>query len=186
MKVFVQWATDPVSRPDEIDSSNWNTLPKKSDPTNTTPIIDSTKGWIQSMSIMGITFKADHYSISENPNGYPTGTIKVTFWNNSGDIEDNIHAGVWIIQDLQLRDINGVKKWIPNLTEERYYSPNLQKKLKDDGTLPIYCSGRLVKIHNYSDFIPPDETITRHGVLVNESLLAEMELEKDHHYREWV
>jgi len=185
MKVFIQWATDPKSEPEEFDSSDWNNLPKKPEPAGP-QTIDNVKGWVQSLSCMGITFKADHYSISENLRGYPAGTIKITFWNDSGDDEDNIHAGVWIMQDMKLREIEGIKKWVPNLYEERYYSPNVQKKMKDDGITPIFCSGRLVKLHNYSDFIPPDESITKHGVLISESLLAEYELQKDHLYREWV
>ncbi len=182
MKIFIQWATDPKSEPEEVDSSDWNTLPKKRDPTGTTPIIDKSKGWIQSLSVMGITFKSDHYSISENPAGYQAGSIKVTFWNDSGTNEDNKHAGIWYMQTLTLRD----GQWQPRLWEERFYSPRLQTKLLTDGTLPIFCGTRKVRISNYTDFVPPVEADTRHGVQINDLLNTEYELEKDHSYKEWV
>ncbi len=182
MKVFIQWANDPKSRPEEIDSTDWGTLPKKRDPTSTTPTIDSSKGWIQSMSIMGITFKADHYSISENPSGYPVGSIKVTFWNDSGTDEDKKHAAIWYMQSLTLRD----GKWHPRLWEERFYSPRLRTKLLADGTLPIFCGTREVSISNYADFVPPVEADTKHGVQLRDALNAEYESEKNHSYREWI
>lgn len=186
MKVFIQWATDPISRSEQIDSSEWDSLPKKRDPTGTNPIIDNLKGWIQSMSVMGITITADHYSINENPPGYPIGSITVTFWNDSGIDEDKKHAAKWYFQPLKLREIDGVQKWVPNSWEERFYSPRLQQKLIDDKIIPIFANGRKVKINNYSDFIPTDETKTRHGVMLSDSLNAEYQLEKIHFYREWV
>ena len=182
MNIFIQWETDPKTKPDQIDSDDWNMLPKKHDPTGTIPIIDGIKGWIQSMSIMGVTFKADHYSISKNPVGYSAGSIKVIFWNDSGTDEDMKHAGIWYMQNLSLKD----NKWQPRLWEERFYSPRLQTQLLANGTLPIFCGTRKVKISDYADFVPPAEDYTRHGVHIRDALNAEYDLEKDHSYREWV
>lgn len=186
MKIFVQHATNPKSEPQQFDSSDWKNLPKKADPTGHDAVINSAKGWIQSISCMGKTFKADHYAIAENPPGYPVGTIKITFWNDSDPDEDERHAGIWYMQKMKLEKINGRQKWCPNLWEERFYSEGMIQKLTDDGTLPIYCGTRLVKIHKFSDFVKPPEDVTRHGVLIDEALYEEYEKEKDHSYREWI
>jgi len=185
MKIFIQHATNPKSSPQELDSSEWKNIPKKDDPTGRNVIIDSSKGWIQSISVMGITFKADHYCIEERPAGYPADAIKITFWNDSDPDEDERHAGIWWIQSMSLRTLNGVQKWVPNMTEERYYSPNLIRQLTADGTLPIYCGTRKVKINKFADFVKPPEALTRHGVLIDPALYEEYEKEKDHNYREW-
>jgi len=183
MKIFVQYATDPVSRHEELDSSEWKNLPKKAEPIGP-QVIDSIKGWIQSISILGITFKADHYAIAENPKGYPIGSCTVTFWNDS-EPEDKNHAAIWYMQPLKLRKLEGIPKYIPRPYEERYYSDEMIERQTKDGTLPIFCAGREVKIHKFSDFVKPDESITRHGVLISKELLAQYEKEKDHDYREW-
>lgn len=185
MKVFIQWATDPKSSPEEIDSSQWASLAKKMDPTGTRPMIDGTKGWIQSISVMGITFKADHYAISENPRGYPVGSISVTFWNDSDPDIEKRHGAIWYFQALKLRDVDGIQKWIPNSWEERFYSDTYLKEIVASGEAPIFCNGREVKLHKYAEFIAPDESITKHGVLLKDSLNEEFEAEKNHNYREW-
>jgi len=117
MKIFIQHATDPKTRPEQLDSSEWANLPKKREPDGT-EVIDSTKGWIQSLSVHGVTFKGDHYAILENTSGFAIGSIKVVMWNDdpTDRTPDEMLARERVFQPMRLRD----GKWIPPQNEIIY------------------------------------------------------------------
>ncbi len=181
MKIFVQHATDPISRPQELDSSDWARLLKKDVPDGT-EVIDTTKGWIQSLSVNGITFKGDHYAIVENPSGFPIGTIKVVFWNDDPQerTPDEVYAREWTFQPFVLRR----GKWIPPQTQVIYISDIMKQSWEGSKILPIINNGVRVPIKNYSEFVEPAAALVRHGVWLGTTLNADYEKEETHSYRE--
>lgn len=181
MKIFVQHATDPISRPEELESSEWKNLPKKREP-NGTETIDNTKGWIQSLSVNGVTFKGDHYAIVENPSGFAAGSIKVVFWNDDPQerTPDEMFARDWIFQPFKLDK----GKWVPPQSQIIYISDVMKQDWEGTKILPIINNGVRVPVKNYSEFVPPDDTLVRHGIWLGDTLHAEYEKEETHSYRE--
>lgn len=81
MKIFVQWATDdPMAALQELDSSEWDALPKRPAPVGG-ELIDDQPGWVRSLNIQGITPHKDHYCVEDMPNG----SVKMTHWNDDPD-----------------------------------------------------------------------------------------------------
>lgn len=183
MKVFVQHATDPKSNPEELDSSDWKNLTKKPEP-NGTEIIDSTKGWIQSICVMGVTFKADHYAIVENPSGHPQGTIKVVQWFNDPEelTPDKFFAREWYFEPMKL--VN--RKWICKQPQTLYVSENEEKRLIQIGYLPLNEDTIKCQVKRFIVFVKPEDALVRHGININDELNAEYVKEESHNYREWI
>lgn len=181
MKIFVQDATNPKSAFQELDSTEWKNLPKKREPDGT-ETVDDTKGWIQSLSVHGVTFKADHYAIVENPSGFPRGSIKVVMWNDDPQerTPEETYVREWIFQPMKL--VKG--KWIPPQSIILYLSDIMKQDWEGRGILPIINNGVSVPVKPYSEFVPPDDSLIRHGVWVSEALNLEYEKEEMHSYRE--
>ena len=181
MKIFIQWATDPKSSPEELDSSQWKNLPKRLEPDGT-ETIDNTKGWIQSLSVHGVTFKGDHCAIVENPQGFPVGSIKVIMWvdDQTDRIPDEMFARERVFQPMILRK----GKWIPPQSEVIYITEVMKQDWEGRKILPIINNGITVPVKPFSDFIHPEDSLIRHGIWVSDNLNAEYEKEEMHSYRE--
>jgi len=172
-----------ISVPEKLDSSDWKNLKKKPEPDGT-ETIDSTKGWIQSLSVHGVTFKADHYTIVENPLGFPRGSIKVVMWNNDPQerTPEETYAREWIFQPMKLKN----NKWYPPQNQIVYISEIMKQDWEGRGILPLFTGRKQVTVKPYEDFITPEDSLIRHGVWVSEKLNLEYEKEELHNYRESV
>ncbi len=162
MKVFIQWATDPLSlTPEIIDSSDWPNLPKKREPTDTS-VIDGVKGWIHGISVFGRSHKADHVAIEENPTGHPAGSIKVTHWDDdpADRTSAEFHAKSFIYEPIKLSRT----KFMSQQFTEIWITDRMKNAMEQSGELPMFTQNHPVKVHAWADFVKPPEAVTLHGI----------------------
>ncbi len=179
MKVYVQWATDPPLGYQEIDSSQWSSLPKKDEPpadrkpirdinenvigfTGTDVIINFSKGWIYDVYVQGMGFNADHIAVIDGD-----GFTKIITWND--DLNDipakDVMANEWKFYPPR-RKPNGRLESM--LYRTWYMKPEKRIELESNGVLPNYTGefigDKPTKVKNYSQFQKPSNSITRHGI----------------------
>lgn len=183
MKVCIQWATNPHSKFEIIDSKEWTNIPKKNEP-HGTEVVNDIKGWIQSVCVYGVTFKADHYAIIENPRGYPIGSVKVVMWNDDPQerTPNETYAREWFFQPMKLKN----RKWIPPQNQIVYISEIMKQQWEGQGILPLFTGGTKVLVKPFSDFISPEESLIRHGVWLSNELNEVYERSESHSWREWL
>lgn len=191
MKVYIQWATNPKSALEIIDSTKWKDTPSKPEPRNPkgTDNADSNQGWIQSISVMGRTVTGvDHVAVEHNPNGHPNDSVKVIIWSDdlSERTPDEIYAKEFTFEPIKQININGKLKWYCVQGIIMYMSDKTEKDLTTQGVFPMYCQQNLVKVKRYSEFVKPLEEITRHGIWLPDEIEAELEKTESHGYMEWV
>ena len=159
MKVYVKWTVDPKEQYEIIDSVDWDKLPKKKLPIGR-ELIDDEKGWIYEICIMGITYHADHYCVIDKPD-----YVKVIHWNDDPEdyTPDQYWAREWKIYPMIIRK-DGKK--IPHIERISYNS------FESDA-------------RPYSEFIKPDEKITRHGIWVPNEMIKILDDPPPPKYTEW-
>lgn len=164
MKIQLQWATKDPQPWQEIDSSQWATLPKKDVPkpgqfggTN------NQLGWLRNVSVQGITAEGyDHVAIEDIVIGLDAG-VRYTLWNDD-PVDYPVgerQAIVWTILPLA-----------PD--------PQLGMAINTRQSCIRYCEGarytRLMPdpplnttVRPWTEFVPPAAAITRHGIWLTDT-----------------
>ena len=75
-------------------------------------------------------------------------------------------------------------KWFPPQSQTVYISAIMKQDWEGRGILPLFTGVKQVKVKSYEEFIPPNESLIRHGVWVSERLNLEYEKEELHSYLE--
>ena len=168
MKIQIQWALRNPQGWQQIDSSQWSRLPKRPIPkSGQLGGKDNVKGWLRNISIQGITTEGqDHVAIEEVVIGLDTG-VKLTTWNDDPD-------------DYPIGERQGIVWTILPLAPD----PKLGMAINTQHSCIWYCEGarydRLAArppqnptVRPWSEFVPPPETVTRHGVWLEEKKFRE-------------
>jgi len=168
MKVLYQWAQKNPTSWQQIDAQDWATLPKHPIPKpgqlggqNNQP------GWIRNVSVQGITAEGfDHVAIERITIGLDEG-VNYTTWNDDPD-------------DYPIGERNAIVWTILPLAPD----PKLGMAINTRQSCIRYCEGerydRLLAhspqnttIRPWTEFVPPSNEITRHGVWLADAKLAE-------------
>ncbi len=176
MKVLVQHTTTDPGDYVELDSSEWSQLPVKSVPTDADPL-NREPGWIFDLMIQGISFGgADHYCVEDIADG----GVRVIVWNDDSDDipESEFSAQVWTLMPLAPDDkLNGAI----NTRQSKiiYAAPARMARIQ----LPIENT----EVRPWSEFVPPAEAESRHGVWVHSFKLLGKHQRRGlpHSWREW-
>lgn len=166
MKVMIQWAKKTPDGWEQLDAKDWKHLPKKDKPKKgELGGQDDSKGWVRNVNVQGITCEGyDHVAIEPITIGNDEG-VKMTVWNDDPDdahvdgFEDWVNepqAIVWTIMPLAS-------------------DPKLGMAINTRQSCKRYAQGerynRLLAhppqnttVRPWTDFVPPSEEITRHGV----------------------
>jgi hypothetical protein len=175
MKILYQWALKTPTGWQEIDSSQWHTLPKRPLPKKgEIGGLSNTKGWLRNVNVQGITTEGyDHIAIEPITIGLDDG-VKLTVWND--DPDDAIVDGVedWVNEPQAI-----VWTILPLAPD-----PKLGMAINTRQSCVRYASGeryeRLLAhppqnttVRPWSEFVPPAEEITRHGVWLETPKLQE-------------
>lgn len=188
MKVRYQFAQKNPTGWQEIDAKDWHTLPSLPIPDKgQLGALNNVPGWIRNVNVQGITNEGfDHVAIEPITIGNDEG-IKMYSWNDDLDdahvegFEDWInepHAIVWTILPLAPDPklgmaINTRQSCIRYATGLRY--ENLLASPPQNTT-----------VRPWSEFIPPAENITRHGVWLDDAKLKEHIDKAPHHEWGWM
>src|SRR3989344_9476840 len=162
MKVLFQWTVKNPTDWQETSAVKWANLPKKPIPKegqlggkNNAP------GWIFSLNVQGVGFVGyDHYAVKALPNG----GCRVTVWKDDpeytagdpllGEFYARVADFLPLAPDPRFRGA-----WNTRQRQTIYSGPKLAKFYQDNPT-------ENTKVRPWSDFVPPSERITRHGVWI--------------------
>ncbi|MEE8466050.1 MAG: hypothetical protein V3S68_06185, partial [Dehalococcoidia bacterium] len=179
MKVLVQWMLKTPTDWIEIDSSQWASLPELKEPTGNQTGDNNTKpGWIHDLCIQGLSFGGfDHHALEDLNDG--SGGVKVTAWNDDPDDypDGEKYASLWTILPLAANpDFGGAIN--TRQSQVVYGQANVLARLG----LPAINA-----VHRpWSEFVPPPESVTRHGIWVSDSLFdAHVSALTPRGWREW-
>jgi hypothetical protein len=172
LKVYVQWATNPVGDWQQTDCAAWADLPKKPVPAKGRGQRDDDlgeDGWIMALNVVGTIIKGwDHYALEPDGVG-----CRVVLWND--DSED--FPLPWAEEWLFLPPARDSK------IEGRYNTRNFFRRYSND-TRHKRPSG---EFHPWAEFIPPDESLVRHGAWVSDGLWQRHQTRwSEHDWREWI
>ncbi|MHA2063194.1 MAG: hypothetical protein ACXABY_02315 [Candidatus Thorarchaeota archaeon] len=174
MKVLIQWAVNGPTDWEEIDSADWAALPKKRDPWGGEKIT-ATPGWVNRLCVQGVEFTADHYAVEDLPGS----GCKVYIWSDDPVDYPEGYKNALVCQFLYLDHdplLNGAIN--TRQTTILYFQDTLKN------LMPTRIQGGHVK--HWDEFIPPDEAITRHGVLLPDKLYEKHEnIRRIAGWREW-
>lgn len=151
MKLLIQWTTLKPTDWEEIDSTEWTSLPKKAVPLGN-EVISNEPGYIFQINIQGLMFAGfDHYAVIDLG-----GFVRVVCW--SDDPEDEPvsyrHAREWNIYPLKYDE---TLKCINTLQEQIVYGATTHNDLD-------------VVYKDWDEFKTPNEIFVRHGIWVNKRL----------------
>lgn len=173
MKVYLQWTKAHPTDWVEFDVQDtpqlrraWERLASKPQPVGG-ETIDDTDGWVFDVNIQGITFGgADHYAVELLTT--PEFGLRVTTWVDDPDDGYPLRALVWTLLEPAPDPALG---GIINTRQSRVvYAENPQP-----GELP------------YSEFVPPDAALVRHGIWVTDELVEQHVVARRRHgWREWI
>lgn len=174
MKVYVQFARNPVQDWVKTDCAAWKDLPSREIPRDgrDSTLDDdlSTDGWISAVLILGTIIRGwDHYALEVDGEG-----CRVTGWND--DVED--FPAPWAEIGVFLPPARDPK------IGGRYNTRNFFKRY---GSLEIHERPGAHEYHPWDEFVPPaDQSVIRHGVSVsNELWQLHRERWTEHVWREW-
>jgi len=168
MKIFVQWSTLTPEDWQEIDSSEWSSLPQGPVPDNHT--LSNEKLWIHAVNVQGIVFMGyDHYAVEEG--------LKVTVWNDDPtDWGGDFHAFEWFILEPALDPKIG------KINTRQSFNVYIE----NPNRIKFYDVRECNAIYEWKDFIYPSITNTRHGIWVPDELNeAHKSIQAVHGWREW-
>jgi hypothetical protein len=168
VKVLYQWALKDPTQWQQIDVSQWASLPKRPIPKpGELGAKTNQPGWIFNVCVQGITFAGyDHIAIEPINIGLDEG-VKVTAWNDDPDefILGERNASVWTIlpitSDPQLGMAINTRQSCIKYLEGNAYNQALANTVQNTTVRP------------WDDFIPPPETITQHGIWIENTKMAE-------------
>jgi hypothetical protein len=178
-RVCVQWTLDNPSDWAEVDSKDWASTPQKPPPANSSRIIDAQPGWVHRVCVQGVEFVGDHYAVEHVDDE----TTKVTVWND--DPADypvgQRFAQVWTFKSLA-----------PDPRFGGAINTRQSQVVYLDFGGPLHTSWAAnglienLEFKDWSEFIEPDASITRHGIWVTDEHNAAHErryTKRD--WREW-
>ncbi len=188
MKIYVQWATDPPTDWQCIDSKDWNKLPTKPEPPRDrepiwdkkrvvyfkgSPVLLDSPGCTYRVCIQGKIFMDDHICIRQGVD-----VVVVTSWcDDPGDYEyDEMHAEVWTFQKVPESGTESSHRLV-----DWYITPKKLEELLDRG----YDVNKLL-VRNFSSFVRPPEESIRHGIWVPEDLKERLDLYPAPKWEEWI
>ena len=182
MQIYVQDTRLTVADDFPVDHLGWPQLPKRSVPaTGELGGGDNSLGWINALTVMGITYHSDHYCVRDNGDG----GVLVTAWDD--DTDDRGDGRV--------------------ATESTYYQPApdpvLGNRINTKYTVKIYADpitlgkmapmsergdSNVIAMLDYAEFSEPaDDIYTRHGVWCSDDKFAELEAARTPHgWRLWI
>ena len=174
MKVYVQFARNPVQDWIKTDCAAWKDLPYREIPRDgrDSQLDDDldTDGWISAVLILGTIIRGwDHYALEVDGEG-----CRVTGWND--DPED--FPVPWAEVGVFLPPARDPK------IGGRYNTRNFYKRYI---SLKMHERPGAQEFHPWSEFSPPaDESVIRHGVTVsNELWQLHRKRWTEHVWREW-
>jgi len=163
MKVLLQWTKANPEGWVEFDLRDtpqlrraWERLAKKAEPTGN-ETLDNVEGWVFDINVQGIHFGgSDHYAVELVGSGADFG-LRITTWND--DPEDHPVgtrvATRWTLLEPAFDPAVGQ---INTRQTREFWADDL---VRYPDALP------------YSQFVPPADAITRHGIWVSEQKLQE-------------
>lgn len=191
MKVLVQWTRSNPSDWEEIDSSAWESQPKRADPRGG-EIIDDEQGWVFRINVQGVEFTGDHYAVDHLTPGEEVewydgttrtvpagGGCRVYCW--SDDPEDytigyrnaKVYTFLALRPDPKFGNAYNVQQSLD------YYADDVVR-----GLMP--SSLEEGRIHTYEEFVPPSDSKTRHGIWTLSELHDKHESKRtERGWREW-
>ena len=169
MKILVQWTRRNPRDWIEVDSSAWESLPKRAEPRpGEVGAQNNVEGWLFDVNVQGVMFGGnDHVAVEHAPFG-----CRVYSWND--DPTDwpvgTRYGSVWEFRDpapdLRFGGLVNTRQAVV-----RY---------ADDSSL-------FEDVRPFADYPIPPEALTRHGVWVSD---RDVELHKtrrtEHGWREWI
>lgn len=170
MKLCIQWSRMNPQDWEEMDSSEWASTPSKPAPVGR-EVLDDSPGWIQDLCVQGVQFGgADHYAVEDLNDG--SGGIRVTEWNDDPNDHPFKWGVVWNIfplaPDPKFGGAINTRQFRVVYTEDM-----------DRFSAPVQHT----VVRPWSEFVPPAEAITRHGIWISaENSKAH---EKKQHFEEW-
>lgn len=184
MKILIQWAKDIVTDWEEFDSSEWLSIPKKSNPDENRSL-DSRPGWINKLCVQGVQFSSDHYSLEELPNS----GLRVYAWSDTpssgvrpGYTSDTSYARIWDFAPLAPDELLGGA--INTNQSQVLYLGKPERNVW--AALPSQNQPDEMTIKRWSEFIAPDESKVRHGKWIEDVLYMEHEnFRTIRGWREW-
>lgn len=176
MRVLLQWTRAAPRGWEEIDSTQWQALPKRPEPRGS-EALDDQPGWIYRLNVQSLDFTADHYAVEPLPGR----ACRVTIWND--DPEDypdgEKYARIWTFKPLRPDPAFG-GQWNTSQTQVIYAEQVIAARMMWAG-VPENA------ILPFSQFTPPDERNVRHGIWVPQDLNARHDAERpERDWREWV
>lgn len=175
MKLLVQWATQHPKGWVELDSAEWCALAKKPEPVGG-EVIDDEPGWLNDVCVQGMcTGSVDHVAVEHLGD-----SVRVTLWND--DPEDYEPSEYW----ARVLTFHPLKP-----------DPELGGAINTDIESVIYAGpercAELVALdlvdsdlRPWSEFVPPPEAITRHGIWLPDKLAAKhLSIRRIVSWREW-
>ena len=133
---------------------------------------DNQPGWVFDLNIQGVCFTGDHYAVENLDDG--SAGVRVTVWNDDPDDwpPGTRHAHVWEFFKLQPDPENGGAY---NTVQKRTTYAEAQARFAN-----------WAGVRPWSEFVPPPEAVTRHGVWVEDEKATELQAAAEHHgWREW-
>lgn len=174
MKVLIQWANKNPGDWEEIDSSDWVALPKRSDPVGGERI-DNNPGWINRICVQGVEFTSDHYAVEHLDNG----GCRVYSW--SDDPEDYLpgyrNAKICefhpLAPDFNLGGAINTRQTFVHFVESEV-AKNMPSSIQNS------------TITTWKNFVRPFESLIRHGIWMPKGLYDKHErIRKIRGWREW-
>jgi len=159
IKVMVQWAEETPQDWVEVDSSQWENLAKKSKPVRG-EAVDNTDGWINAISVLGITFSShfENFAIEELSDG----GVKLLAWHSGVEHAGDLHAIVWTILPLAPDENLGGAM---NTRQSRVVYAEGDTYTGFESLLPLDKT----ELRNWSLFREPAEEMIRYGFDVGQT-----------------
>lgn len=195
MKVYVQWTTDPAQDWVEIDSSEWNALPKRPVPTGG-EVIDDQPGWVWSINCQGLMLQGfDHYAVADIGDE----TMMAGWRDDDQDPSfDDFVAKVWFFKDpAPDPGIGGRPNTVQrqlifhgDIIGQKWSGVTLQRTVLDvfDNFAIPGQSRRYSELNqNQLAALYQNRDEIRHGINVSEELMqAHIDAQTLHGWREWI
>lgn len=182
MRVLIQWTRSTPRGWEEIDSTQWRSLPRRPDPTGADLSPDDAPGWVYRLCAQGLEFTADHYAVES----LPARGCRVTIWNDdpSRYPPGERYARVWTLRPIA-PDPKAGGRWNTAQSQVIYAEPGIEAKMRAMGEPTQSTGGRAVLLP-WEDFAPPEEAIVRHGKGVSEALNEQHDAMRSRRgWREW-
>lgn len=163
MKVLVQWTLNTPEDWIEIDSSLWANLPKLKEPTGNQTGDNNTKsGWIYDLCIQGLLCGGnDHYAVEELGDG--SGGVRVTVWNDDPVDYPEGEKYARVLTILPLAPDSALGGAInTRFSQVVYGQPVVLNRIPPPARNTIH--------RPWSEFAPPPDVVTRHGIWVSDGL----------------